>query len=125
MINKTTTTIILKNIHLSLRLGHWEFSPGLIPTLAVILLLPLLLSLGFWQMHRAVAKQQLLNQFAQRSQQAPQPLADYEPVYTPVQVTGYYDSAHPILLDNRIVNHQAGYDVLVPFIPDGWKASQY
>jgi surfeit locus 1 family protein len=70
-------------------------------------------------MHRATAKQQLLNQFAQRSRQSPQPLADYEPVYTPVQVTGSYDSEHPILLDNRIVNHQAGYEVLVPFIPTG------
>ncbi len=119
MINKTATTINLKNIHLSLRLGQWEFKPGLIPTLAMLVLLPLLLSLGVWQMHRATAKQQLLNQFAQRSRQAPQPLADYEPVYTPVQVTGSYESEHPILLDNRIVNHRPGYDVLVPFIPSG------
>src|ERR1700730_13641815 len=117
MTTKTTITTILKNIRLSLRFGHWEFIPNLVPTLAVILLLPLLISLGFWQMHRAVAKQQLLNQFAMRSQQAPQPLADYEPIYTPVQVAGNYDNAHPILLDNRIVNHLSGYDVLIPFIP--------
>ncbi len=119
MINKTATTINLKNIHLSLHLGHWEFKPGLIPTLAVLVLLPLLLSLGVWQMHRATAKQQLLNQFAQRSRQAPQPLADHTPDYTPVRVTGSYESGHPILLDNRILNHQAGYDVFVPFIPSG------
>lgn len=68
-------------------------------------------------MHRAVAKQQLLDQFALRSQQQPRPLANNELVYTPVQVTGYYDKAHPILLDNRILNHQVGYDVLIPFIP--------
>lgn len=87
------------------------------PTLAVILLLPLLISLGFWQMHRAVAKQQLLDQFTLRSHQAPQPLGRYEQIYTPVQVTGHYDNTHSILLDNRIVNHQPGYDVIIPFIP--------
>lgn len=85
--------------------------------MAVFLLLPLLLSLGFWQLHRGTAKQRLLDQFALRSQQLPQPLANDEPIYTPVQATGSYDNAHLILLDNRIVNHQVGYDVLVPFIP--------
>jgi surfeit locus 1 family protein len=119
MINKTTTTINLKNIRLSLKLGSWVFEPGLIPTLVVVLLLPLLLFLGCWQWHRAEAKQQLLDQFAARSQQAPQPLADYEPIYTRVQVTGHFDNQHLILLDNRIVNHQPGYDVLAPFIPEG------
>lgn len=115
--NKTPTTTNLKNIRFSFRLGHWAFSPGWASTLAVLLLLPLLLSLGCWQWHRAAAKQQLLDQFASRSQQPPQPLAGDEPIYTPVQVTGHYDNAHPILLDNRIVNHQVGYDVLIPFVP--------
>ncbi len=110
-------------MRLFLHLGAWEFSPGLIPTLAVILLLPLLLSLGIWQLHRAVAKQQLLDQFALRSKQAPQSLTGNQPLYTPVRVTGHYDNNHPILLDNRIVNHQIGYDVLLPFIPtDGGPA---
>lgn len=110
--------INFNNIHFSIRLGHWEFRPGLVPTVAVLLLLPCLLFLGFWQLQRAVAKQQLLDQFALRSQQAPQPLQEHEPLYTPVQITGHYDYAHIILLDNRIVNHQVGYDVLLPFIPD-------
>jgi surfeit locus 1 family protein len=93
------------------------------PTLATAVLLPFLLCLGGWQWHRAAVKQQRLDQFAQRAQQAPQPLTGHEPVYTPVQVTGYYDVSHLILLDNRIVNHQVGYDVLAPFIPaDGESA---
>lgn len=117
MMSKTATTTNFKSMSFSLRLGGWEFTPGLIPTLAVILLLPLLCSLGVWQLHRAVAKQQLLDQFAQRSQQKPQPLANDELIYTPVQVSGRFDIAHPLLLDNRIVNNAAGYDVLVPFIP--------
>lgn len=116
MTNKTTTTHIFKNMRTFLHFGHWEFAPSLIPTLAVFILIPLLLSLGFWQLHRAVTKQQLLDQFSQRSKQSPQSLAENEPVYTPVKVSGYYDPAHAILLDNRIVNHQLGYDVLIPFI---------
>jgi surfeit locus 1 family protein len=117
MINKTATTTNLRNIRLSLPLGRWNFNPGLLPTLAVLLLLPALIALGIWQCHRASAKQQLLDQFSTRSQQTPQALANYEPVFTPVQVSGTYDYQHIILLDNRIVNHQPGYDVLVPFIP--------
>lgn len=104
-------------MHFSLRLGSWQFSPSLVPSLAVLLLLPLLISLGFWQWHRAVTKQQRLDQFAARSQQMPQPLSGDEPIYTPVKVTGHYDTSHPILLDNRIINHQIGYDVFLPFIP--------
>lgn len=114
----------LKNIHLSLPIGRWRFKPGLLPTIAVILLLPLLLHLGFWQRQRAIEKQQIIDQFALRAHQAPIPLANYyEPVYTPVQVSGTYDKNHMILLDNRIINHQVGYDVLVPFIPSNGNPS--
>ncbi len=101
----------------SLSFGPWLFRPSLLPTVAVLLVLPLLLSLGFWQLHRAEFKQQLLDQFATRTQQSPQPLTRHPPNFTPMQVTGYYDNQHSILFDNRIVNHQAGYDILTPFIP--------
>lgn len=110
-----------KSMTLCLRVGYWEFSPRLPATLLVIILLPLLLSLGFWQLQRAEIKQQLLDQFNLRSQQSPQRLADSLPIYTPIQITGYYDSAHSILLDNRIINHQLGYDVFVSFIPNDSK----
>lgn len=89
----------------------------MLPSLAALLLFPLLLSLGFWQLHRAAEKQQRLDQFAARAHQPPKPLSGHEPLYTPVTVTGHYDTQHAILLDNRIVNHQVGYDVLVPFLP--------
>lgn len=115
MTKNATTTTSLKTILFSLRVGHWEFSPGLIPTLATLLLLPLLLFLGDWQWQRAVYKQNLLDQFAQRSRQTPQQLSNDAPNFTPIQVSGLYDTQHFILLDNRIVNHQVGYDVFVPF----------
>ncbi len=115
MTKNATTTTSLKNILFSIRVWRWQFSPGLVPTLATLLLFPLLLSLGCWQWQRAVYKQNLLDQFAQLSRQAPQQLSNDAPNFTPIQVSGFYDTQHIILLDNRIVNHQVGYDVFVPF----------
>ncbi|MBS0349846.1 MAG: SURF1 family protein [Proteobacteria bacterium] len=85
------------------------------------MLLPILISLGVWQLHRATAKQQLINQLAIRSAQAPQRLTNAEsiPQYTPLQVPGHYDKDHIILLDNSIVNHQVGYDIVAPFLISG------
>ena len=36
-----------------MRFGNYKFSPGLWPTLATLLLLPLLTGLGIWQLERA------------------------------------------------------------------------
>ena len=42
-----------------MRLGEFTFKPALIPTLVTLLLLPILLSLGFWQLDRASQKKAL------------------------------------------------------------------
>jgi len=117
MTNKTAITNNFNSIQFSLNLGRWKFAPSLIPTLAVLLLLPLLISLGCWQWRRAETKQQLLDQFAARSHQSPQALTGHPLLYTPIQITGRYEVSQPILLDNRILNHRVGYDVLLPFVP--------
>ncbi|TXI27412.1 MAG: SURF1 family protein, partial [Aquipseudomonas alcaligenes] len=50
------------------------FRPGWWPSIAVALLLPLLLGLGFWQLSRAEEKRTLLADFAARdSCQNPRP----------------------------------------------------
>lgn len=41
------------------------FRPGLVPTLVVAVLLPMLVLLGFWQLQRAEQKRQLLDTYAQ------------------------------------------------------------
>jgi surfeit locus 1 family protein len=46
-----------------MRIGHREFSPRPIPTVATVVLLPILISLGFWQLDRAAQKRQMLQQF--------------------------------------------------------------
>ncbi|WP_305120702.1 SURF1 family cytochrome oxidase biogenesis protein, partial [Burkholderia cenocepacia] len=50
-----------------------RFRPGVVPTLVVALLLPLLVSLGFWQLSRGAEKSALLQTYAER--RAAEPMA--------------------------------------------------
>ena len=43
-----------------------RFRPGIVPTLVVALLLPMLVSLGFWQLSRGAEKSALLQSYAER-----------------------------------------------------------
>ncbi|WP_277302707.1 SURF1 family cytochrome oxidase biogenesis protein, partial [Pseudomonas viridiflava] len=43
-----------------------RFAPGLWPTLIVLLLLPVLISLGFWQLERGEQKRSMLSQYNER-----------------------------------------------------------
>lgn len=81
-----------------------------------IMVLPMLCLLGTWQLHRATQKQHLLAEFATQSHKKPQPLVGGEPNYTQVSVHGVFDNLHTILIDNSIVNHKVGYDVVTPLM---------
>lgn len=101
------------------RSGGYEFRPGLWPSLLVICLLALLLSLGFWQLDRAAQKRALLTAYGDRpSETAIRLSADFKPGpewrYRRAQVTGEYDVAHQFLLDNRVYQGRVGYHVLTP-----------
>ena len=105
-----------------LHLYGFIFTPKLIPTLGLIIVLPILIGLGLWQLDRADYKNQLQTKLTTRPHHAPLSITqlnhhsnDIE--YYPVKITGKYDNKHQILIDNRILNHQAGYYVLTPFIP--------
>lgn len=108
-----------------MRLGNWIFRPGRAATLAALLLAPILLALGFWQLDRARQKAELQTAFTARSGQPPIPLvevntADPASRYRRVSVSGRYDSAHQVLLDNQVRAGQAGYQVLTPLrLADG------
>jgi surfeit locus 1 family protein len=90
-------------------------------TLLTLLLLPLLLGLGVWQLQRAGEKRQLATKFA--AQQAAQPAAlqrlwgsaAAELAYRPVTVQGRFDSDRYLLLDNRLRQGRFGYEVLALF----------
>ena len=104
-----------------MRIGNREFAPRLIPTVATLVLLPILIGLGFWQLDRAEQKRQMLEQFQQ--QQANPALnlnqATEQPEYYSyqrVEVTGKFDVEHQFLLDNKIYQGRVGYQVITPFI---------
>lgn len=82
--------------------------------LAIVLMLPVLLSLGSWQLQRADEKEALLLDFQQRQALPPVAITDLDEYlnYRPVTAKGQFDSARYWLLDNRIVDGRFGYEVV-------------
>lgn len=103
----------------------YRFRPGLVPTIAVLLLVPVLTSLGFWQLDRAAQKRAIQVEYDARSQEPAlaigvQARAAEELRFHRVVAKGSYDPAYQILIDNRIHRGQAGYHVITPLrIGDG------
>jgi surfeit locus 1 family protein len=96
-----------------------RFRPGIVPTLVVALLLPLLVSLGFWQLDRGAEKSALLDSYAQR--RVAEPMASTavqhtaDPAFRRVVLRGQFDAAHSLLLDNRQRDGKVGIELLQPF----------
>jgi surfeit locus 1 family protein len=95
----------------------WVFSPHRWLTVLVILLLPILLSLAYWQWQRGVFKQSMLDAFAVSQTtlpfvgQASLPL----PPYQSIRVQGHFKPAYQFFLDNQMHDGKAGFQVLIPF----------
>ncbi|MDJ0739395.1 MAG: SURF1 family protein [Gammaproteobacteria bacterium] len=111
----------------TLKFGPYRFAPSPWPTLAFAIVFPILLSLGYWQMGRAAAKQELVEQRAASELTAPLALAGTTSLaeddrYRPAIVTGRYVDDQQWLLDNRVYRGQAGYHVFTPFVIDGERA---
>jgi cytochrome oxidase assembly protein ShyY1 len=115
------------------RLRHYRFDWKL--TLLYVLLLPLLVRLGFWQLSREEEKRELLAVYENRQQEQPVSLATLDAAddlqYRQVRFTAQPDNTHLFLLDNRIYQGRVGYEVLqaartdndtVVFINRGWVA---
>jgi surfeit locus 1 family protein len=99
------------------------FKPTFWPTLATVIFLPILISLGMWQWHRAEYKQALLDHYANQSGKSAltldQALKDPEGYrYFSLEVHGHYLNDKQFLQDNQFYQHQVGYYVLTPFITD-------
>lgn len=97
-----------------------QFRPTLVPSLTVLILLPALLWLGYWQWGRADDKHKLIS-LQERQLLAPPSQLDASVHelgalrYRKVWIDGTYDSEHQFLLDNQVVNGQAGFHVMTPF----------
>lgn len=107
-----------------------QFKPKLAPSIATLIVLPILMSLGFWQLDRAELKQQQLDNYTARSEQKAMPLTAAnnsavikvaDVMYRKFKVTGQYDIQHSFLIDNRVHQSQVGYYVITPFIIENSK----
>lgn len=89
-------------------------------TIVVLLLLPLFISLGFWQLYRAQEKRLLQAKFDAHQKIPPLSLEQAARLtdagYYPVQIEGRFDNTHTFLLDNQFNAHTLGYQVITPLI---------
>lgn len=96
-----------------------QFTPNWHASLLAVLLMPLVISLGFWQLDRAEEKRQLQGLFEQRQHAGPIALealdsqADLR--YQPVTLRGEFLNEKQLLLDNRIYQGRFGYEIITPF----------
>ncbi|MBC9252931.1 cytochrome oxidase biogenesis protein Surf1,facilitates heme A insertion [Pseudomonas alcaligenes] len=96
-----------------------RFRPGVLPSVVVALLLPLLVTLGFWQLARAEEKRALLAHHEASQQAAPISLAELEQrqdvAGVRIRLHGQFDAGHSLLLDNRTRDGRPGVELLQPF----------
>lgn len=89
------------------------------PHLALLVFVPLLLFLGYWQLERADEKRALQAEYDRRAGEAPieigarlQPAEELQ--FYRVEARGHYESTYQILLDNRVHHGMVGYQVITP-----------
>ncbi|HEY6130671.1 MAG TPA: SURF1 family protein [Halioglobus sp.] len=99
---------------------EWRF------TFLTVVLVPLLVGLGFWQLQRAEDKANLAAAFEERQRQPPAPLAvlwdqpTQSLAYAPVHLRGSFLPDQYFLLDNQVQHGKVGYEVLgILLLSDG------
>jgi cytochrome oxidase assembly protein ShyY1 len=86
-----------------------------------LVLLPLMVALGFWQLHRAQEKAAELAEMELKRAAAPLPVAGFAAMSGEeldgrrVELRGRYDAERSFLLDNRILRGRVGYELLTLF----------
>lgn len=124
-----------------LKVGQWKFSPNVWSSLITVLLLPLFVYLGLWQLQRMEIKKRLenerqlatqkmaihleelqdifsgLNLLSPNSSDKSKRLVSTSLLYRQLAIKGKFLPDKSILLDNQILKGQPGYRVLTPFQP--------
>jgi len=82
--------------------------------------LPVLISLGMWQLDREQEKRDVEASYEIKSSTEPVNISSIDWSsddlnWVAVQATGYFDNQRQLLLDNRILNSVVGYEVITPF----------
>jgi len=96
-----------------------SFRPSAGLTVVLLVLLPIFLLLGWWQLQRAEEKRQLQAQYDALARDEPVWISRHSESaealrFHRVRVRGVYEPRFQILLDNRVHQGQAGYHVLTP-----------
>ena len=121
-----------------MRIGRYQFSPKIIPTLATLVLLPVFIALGFWQLGRAEEKQQILDLNNKRQtmpvlelDRIPEDLSELE--FRKLSISGRYLNDYQIYVDNKRFDGRIGYQIVTPLrlnnsdfvilVNRGWLAS--
>lgn len=109
---------------LKVTIGQWKFLPNLWSSLITLLLLPVFVYLGFWQLQRLELKQNLLQDREIAQQGAAITIDALENIktdilkwfrYRQLAIQGSFLHGKTFLLDNQILKGQVGYRVITPF----------
>src|SRR5690606_35538798 len=100
---------------------NYRFKPHLAPTLCCLVLFLILVSLGRWQWSRAEYKTGLELHYQAGLQAEPLTIAEAiergaELQGFRLQISGEFDNARSLLLDNQMEGHRPGYQVLTPLL---------
>jgi cytochrome oxidase assembly protein ShyY1 len=91
----------------------------------LLVVLPVLLSLGRWQLGRAAEKEALLAEYAEARESRAVNLVDVGDDWAALQyhdvlLSGDWQPERQLLLDNRVYQHRVGFEVLTPLqLSDG------
>ncbi|MEM9254493.1 MAG: SURF1 family protein [Pseudomonadota bacterium] len=102
-------------------MGTRRFQPEWRTTMLVVLLLPCLIWLGFWQLTRAEEKARLAAEFELKQSRAPLSLLELDDrspealAYLPVRMRGRFRPQEYFLLDNRTQDGRYGNEVIGVF----------
>lgn len=97
--------------------------PHPLVSLALTLLFcTLFVALGYWQLQRAATQEARTATLTERAHQGALSVAQLAKLDSmddmPLRARGRFDNAHSLLLDNRVLDGRAGYELLTPFITD-------
>ncbi|MDG0968745.1 MAG: SURF1 family protein [Porticoccaceae bacterium] len=99
---------------------EWQLNTKII--VSSLLLFPVLLALGFWQLDRAEQKRDIVNDFIANQQAAPlrarQLVQGRNYQYRSAILRGSLDGTRRIFLDNRVKYGRPGYEVLEALLID-------
>ncbi len=109
---------------LSLLKGSYTLSIPPLASILIAMLWVMLIQLGLWQQHRAQWKTHYLQQQQTQAAQPPITLtkalsrSSQPQEFLALELQGYFDNEHTLLLDNRYRHHQPGFEVLTPFLDE-------